>query len=164
MLLCYSFNICAVTKHSSTNLLCTNLASLLLLSSLPHLLLPPSCFSVTSCVCPPSSESQAPWLFQSPTRSKPSLVSTTPAGLVGSSRSRREHLCFCSREPPMTGGRDDITVWTDWCHINTLWSKTCKSLDLKISSTRSRITFYSWSLMQRFWNSHQKKLPSVKKT
>lgn len=82
------------------------------------------CFSVTSCVCPPSSESQAHWLFQSPTHSKPLLGSTTAAGLVGSYRSRRAHLCFCTSEPLMTGGRDDIMEWMDWCPTSTSWSKT----------------------------------------
>lgn len=122
------FNICAVTTYSSTNLLRTNLASLLLhlpLFPLLCLLLPPR-FSVTSCVCPPSSESQAPWLLQSQTRSKPSLGSTTLAGLVGNCRSRRAHLCSCTSEPLTTGGKDDIMGWMDWCHTSTLWSKTRK--------------------------------------
>lgn len=131
MLLCYCsaiFNICAVTKYSRTNLLCTNLAY----SSLPS----PS-FSLllvaASCVCPPFSESQAPWLFQSPTRSKPSLGSTTPAAPVGSCHSKRVRPCFCTSERLMTGGRDDTTEWTDWCHISTLWSKTCKMCSYRLS-------------------------------
>lgn len=82
------------------------------------------CFSATSCVCPPPSENQAHWLFQSPTRTKPSPGSTTAAGLVGSCRSRRARLCFCTSEPLMTGGRDGTTGWRDWCPTSTLWSKT----------------------------------------
>lgn len=118
---CCFFNARAVTKYSCINLLCTNQASPLL-SSIS--LLP--CFFVTSCLCPPFSESQAPWLFQSQTPLKLLLGSTTPDGLTGSCRSRREPLCFCTSEPLMTGGREGTTEWLDLCHTSTLLSKTCK--------------------------------------
>lgn len=114
-------------RHSCTNLLCTNLAPrLFCCSSLPSLCRCLPLFSVTSCVGRPPSESQAPWLFQSPTPLKPLLGSTTPAGLVGSCHSRRARPSSSTRERPTTGGRDDIMEWMDWCHTSTLSSKTCK--------------------------------------
>lgn len=137
MLLCYCsaiFNICAVNKLRSTNLLCTYLASpffhhLLFLSHL----LPLLCFSITSCACPPFSESQAPWLFQSPIQLKLSLDLTTRAAPVGSYHLRRVLPCYCISELLMTGGRDDTMEWMAWCHISILWSKTCKICSNRLS-------------------------------
>lgn len=72
-------------------------------------------------------EIQAHWLFQRLTLLKPSLGSITAAGRVGSCPSRRELLCFCTSERLMTGGRDGITEWMDWCPTSTSWSKTSKT-------------------------------------
>lgn len=85
-------------------------------------------FSATSSIWPPSSESQAHWLFQRLTRLKPSLASTTAAGRAASCPSRRELLCFYTSEHPMTGGRDGITESMDSCLTSTLWSKTSKTI------------------------------------
>lgn len=129
MLLCYCPAILTFVQSPNTAALTCYALIWLPLSSIslfsPLFVAAPR-FSVTSCVCPPSSESQAPWLFQSPTQSKQSLGSTTPAGLVGSCHSRRARLFFYTSEPPTTGGRDDIMEWMDWCRTSTSWSKTCK--------------------------------------
>lgn len=108
---------------SRTNQLCANPASLFCSAF---------CFFLLSVFLPlPASghrpEIQAHWLFQRLTRLKPSLASTTAAGRVGSSPSRRELLCFCTSERLMTGGRDGITEWMDWCPTSTSWSKTSKT-------------------------------------
>lgn len=112
----------SITKHSSTNLLGTNMPP-------PHSP-PTSIFSPTHSPpllfhrcpparAPPSSEPQARWLFQSPTRSRPSLASTTAAGPAGSCLSRRAPLCSCTSESRTTGGRGGTTRWTGWCPTST---------------------------------------------
>lgn len=97
------------------------------LIQLPLFLLSSFCFSLRH-LLRLASQSQAHWLFQRPTRSKPWPASTTAAGPAASCPSRRELLCSSTSERLMTGGRGGITEWTDWCPTSTLWSKTSKTL------------------------------------
>lgn len=170
MLLCYSFNIFAVTKHSSTNLLCTNLASLLLLSFLPHLLLPPPlllrhflCLSTVlwisgSLAVSESDPFEAIARFDYSGRTSRELSFKKGASL----------LLFQRASDDWWEGRHngvDGLVPHQYIVVQDMWVAGLKNIKRKEQSsfTLQSLTFYSWSLIQQFGNSHQKKLSSVKK-